>query len=108
MNGRILLIFWPIVFLFCGLTSYAQKTPAFQQGYKGAYSGYCTGSSVIELPDRDFIIAGVSTPDGSAGSDDETYGQTIIVRTDSLGRIKWSYLYQGTSNVPADGLFFEY
>src|ERR1022692_1473315 len=102
MNGRILLIFWLVVFLFCGLTSYAQKIGTFQKSFGTKNDEY--GASVLELPDKGFLLAGITgikgPPQGSPG----VY-LILIIRTDSLGRQIWSKTYNG-NNEKLNGLWY--
>jgi len=56
-----------------------------------SYSGTSIGSAVVVLPNKDMIIA--SKDETMAGN--TTNATTLLIRTDSLGRVIWSQTYPG-------------
>src|SRR5687768_15139418 len=69
---------------------FAQKVTTFQKAFGG--TGLDVGMDAAEMADGGFLTLSVTTNYG-AGSQD-----LLVIRTDSLGRKKWSKTYGGSSN----------
>src|SRR5665213_4160459 len=76
--------------LFIQAQGYGQKIGSFQQSFGGSSDD--VGSAVILLPDKGFMIAGVTKSYGSGGED------ILLIRTDSLGKKIWSKTFGGNAD----------
>jgi len=80
-------IFVWILLLSSQQALYGQKITTFQRSYGGTNDDF--GASVLRLPNNDFLISSATLSYGSGGND------ILLIRTDSLGKIKWSKTYGG-------------
>ncbi len=76
-----------IFFLFQGFSAYGQKVGTFQKSFGGSSNEF--GSTVVMLPDKGFIMGGITNSFGSGNND------ILLVRMDSLGKKIWSKTYGG-------------
>ncbi len=79
-----------IIFLLASLFCNAQKSNTFQQSFGGSANDF--GCSTVLLPDKGYIIAGVTASFGSGGYD------IMLIRTDSVGKKIWSKTYGGSGD----------
>src|ERR1700722_14293801 len=70
--------------------AYSQKIATFQKSFGGPSDEI--GCSVVPLPDKGFMISGITRSFGAGGSD------ILIIRTDSLGKKIWARTYGGSGN----------
>src|ERR1017187_4045962 len=85
--------FLPVLFFYALLMpgdSFGQKIGTFQMSLGGSSDDI--GSGLIVLPDKGFILGGITKSYGSGGAD------ILLIRTDSLGKKIWSKTYGGTSD----------
>jgi len=78
------------VFLFAYSLSYAQKIATFQKSF-GVSNNADDASSVLALPDKGFLISGISYT-----APPYPVYKIWIIRTDSLGKQIWGKTYAGT------------
>jgi len=74
---------------------YAQKIGTFQKSFGTKNDEY--GASVLELPDKGFLLAGITVVKGSNPPNNPGSYYILIIRTDSLGRQIWSKTYTGNN-----------
>ncbi len=92
IKGRIFLL---LIQVLISLPAIAQKIGTFQKSFGS--TGEDDAASVIALPDKGFILSGITKSYGAGGYD------ILLMRTDSLGKQIWSKTYGGSSD---DGYFF--
>lgn len=76
------------------VNSYAQQVKTFQKSYGGTALDYSL--SMMPMQDKGFLIAGRTASFGNGGTD------IIVIRTDSLGKAKWTKTYGGSSDEAFD------
>lgn len=87
-----------ILFLLIPLTSFGQAPEVFYVTFGG--EGKDRGNDVIELPRRQYLIAGQTTSETNGGAD------AIVILIDSMGQQKWSRLYGGTQTDWASSILY--
>jgi len=80
-----------LIFMLCSWHGFAQKIGTFQHIY-AVSSAVQYASSVVALPDKGFMTAGISY----SNINNVTVCKILIIRMDSLGRQLWSKTYAGT------------
>src|SRR5690606_23435227 len=84
------IIFLTVILFLSVKISFGQQVKTFQKSYGGTSGDYSL--SMLPMHDKGFLIAGRTASFGSGGND------ILIVRTDSLGKAKWSKTYGGRSD----------
>jgi len=90
MSQKYQRLYFCFVFLFWAWNSYAQKATYFQTIIKSSSGVADAGYDIIQLANRDFMVAGghdVFPANGNSTS-------VVVSRTDSLGRVLWTKTYE--------------
>jgi len=98
-RGIILFVFLMASFLYARHAD-GQKNRTFQRDFGGPNNEF--GSSIVPLPDKGFMISGVTNSYGAGGYD------ILLIRTDSTGKKIWSQTYGGPLDEGIDSFYVNF